>query len=186
MGTGKPVGKHHRESRVPQSAQQKVATHSKRVRCVELATQGLSYSEIARTVGFSGRGAAYKAIAAALRAQQAPAVDELRALEIERLDALQRSCWDSAIAGDISAVDRVLKVIAARVRLLGLDQNTDKAVSGGGRLLSMSWQPDPVNGAPIEEAGRALRYETDSSSVSQVGGAIVSTGGSLDGGGFAM
>ena len=86
--------------------------------------------------------AADQAVSAALRAQQAQEVDELRMLELERLDALQRSCWDAALEGDIASVDRVLKVIAARVRLLGLDQNTDKAVSGGGRLVSTSWQPD--------------------------------------------
>ncbi len=125
---------------MPQSAQQKIATHSKRVRCVELAAQGMSYDEIAQVVGYSGRGSAYKAVSAALRAQQAEAVDELRALEVERLDALQRSCWDAALEGDIASVDRVLKVIAARVRLLGLDQNTDKRVSGGGRLVSEAWR----------------------------------------------
>lgn len=70
------------------------------------------------------------------------AVDELRVLELDRLDRLQRSCWDSAIAGDIPAVDRVLKVIAARVRLLGLDQHQDKPAMGGGRLVSEAWQPD--------------------------------------------
>ena len=128
---------------MPQSAQQKVATHSKRVRCVELAAQGLSYDEIAQVVGYSGRGSAYKAVSAALRARQAEAVDELRVIELERLDALQRSCWDAALEGDIASVDRVLKVIAARVRLLGLDQNTDKPVLGGGTVVSMSWQPNP-------------------------------------------
>lgn len=139
---------------MPQSAQQKVTTHAKRVRCVELAAQGLSYDEIAQTVGYAGRGSAYKAIAAALRAQQAPAVDELRALEVERLDALQRSCWDAALEGDIPSVDRVLKVIAARVRLLGLDQYTDKPASGGGRLVSLDWQPDPAELSSNSHTGR--------------------------------
>jgi hypothetical protein len=68
---------------------------------------------------------------------------ELRVLELERLDRLQASMWDAALEGDIPAVDRVLKVIAARVRLLGLDQSTDKPASGGGgRLVSDSWRPD--------------------------------------------
>ena len=125
---------------MPQSAQQKVATHSKRVRCVELAAQGMSYDEIAQVVGYSGRGGAHKAVTAALRAQQAEAVDELRVLELARLDALQRSCWDAALEGDIASVDRVLRVIAARVRLLGLDQNTDKSMAGGGRLVADTWQ----------------------------------------------
>jgi hypothetical protein len=127
--------------RVPQSATQRLATHAKRVRCVELAAQGLSYDEIAKAAGFANRGGAYKAVSAALRAQQAEAVDELRVLELERLDALQRSCWDAALEGDIPSVDRVLKVIAARVRLLGLDQNQNKTVSSGGRVVSEEWQP---------------------------------------------
>ena len=140
--------------RVPQSATQRLATHSKRVRCVELAAQGLSYDAIAEAVGYSGRGAAFKAVTAALRAQQAEAVDELRALEIQRLDALQRSCWDAALEGDIASVDRVLKVIAARVRLLGLDQNPDKPVSGGGTVVSMSWRPDSAELGSGSQTGR--------------------------------
>lgn len=126
---------------MPQSATQRLATHTRRVRCVELAAQGMSYDAIAQAVGYANRGGAYKAIAAALRAQQAPAVDELRALEVERLDALQRAFWDAALEGDIPSVDRVLKVIAARVRLLGLDQFSDKPVSGGGRLVSDACTP---------------------------------------------
>ena len=125
---------------MPQSATQKVATHNKRVRCVELAAQGMSYDAIAQAVGYTNRGGAYKAVSAALRAQQAPAVDELRALEVERLDALQRAFWDAALEGDLRAVDRVLRVIQARVRLLGLDLSPGKPASGGGRVVSMDWQ----------------------------------------------
>lgn len=141
---------------MPQSATQKVATHNKRVRCVELAAQGMSYDEIATAVGYSGRGAAHKALSAALRAQQAEAVDELRALEIERLDALQRAFWDAALEGDLQAVDRVLRVIQARVRLLGLDLNPGKPASGGGRVVSMNWQgPLPIDHNPdLTSTGR--------------------------------
>ena len=142
---------------MPQSAQQKVATHAKRVRCVELAAQGLSYDAIAEAVGYSGRGSAYKAVSAALRAQQAEAVDELRVLELERLDAMQRSCWDAAVAGDIASIDRVLRVIAARVRLLGLEQLQDKPRSSGGRLVSEEWRPEsaPAESCTSTESGIA-------------------------------
>jgi hypothetical protein len=100
----------------------------------------MSYDEISKAVGFANRGGAYKAVSAAPRAQQAGAVDELRVLELERLDALQRSCLDAAIAGDIPSVDRTLRFVQARVKLLGLDQSADKTASGGGRLLSMEWR----------------------------------------------
>ena len=147
---------------MPQSAQQKVATHSKRVRCVELATQGMSYDEIAKAVGYSNRGGAYKAVSAALRAKQVEAVDELRVVELERLDALQRSCWDAALEGDIASVDRVLKVIAARVRLLGLDQLQDKPALGGGRLVSEAWQHDSAEWDSGSQLSRKANARTSS------------------------
>lgn len=51
---------------MPQSAAQRVATHSKRVRCVELAAQSQSCNEIARPVGYSNRDGANEALAAVL------------------------------------------------------------------------------------------------------------------------
>ena len=126
---------------MPMSATQRVTVAERRTKAVRLAASGMDYTQIAQQLGYHDRSGAYKAIRGVLAAEQAEAVDELRVLELERLDALQRSCWDAALEGDIPSVDRVLRVIAARVRLLGLDQRTDKAVSGGGRLVSLNWQP---------------------------------------------
>ena len=139
---------------MPLSATQRVTVSERRTKAVRLAASGMDYTQIAQRLGYHYRSGAFKAIRGALAAQQAEAVDELRALEIERLDALQRSCWDSAIAGDIPAVDRCLKVIAARVRLLGLDQHTDKAVSAGGTVVSMSWRPDSAQLGSSSATGR--------------------------------
>lgn len=127
---------------MPMSATQRVTVAERRTKAVRLAATGMDYTQIAQQLGYHDRSGAYKAIRSALAAEQAEAVDELRQLECERLDRLQGSMWDAALEGDIPAVDRVLKVIAARVRLLGLDQNTDKQVSGSGRLVSEAWQPD--------------------------------------------
>ena len=125
---------------MPLSATQRVTVAERRTQAVRLAATGMDYTQIAQQLGYHDRSGAFKAIRGALAAQQAEAVDELRQLECKRLDALQRCCWDAALEGDIASVDRVLKVIAARVRLLGLDQNTDKPVLGGGRLVSEEWQ----------------------------------------------
>ena len=130
---------------MPMSATQRVTVAERRTKAVRLAATGMDYTQIAKQLGYHDRSGAYKAIRGALAAQQAEAVDELRGLELERLDALQRSCWDAALEGDVASVDRVLKVIAARVRLLGLEQNQDKPVLGGGRLVSEQWQGEPVS-----------------------------------------
>lgn len=46
--------------------------------------------------------------------------NELRALEVARLDALQASLWDNAQGGDARAANTILKLIDRRCRLLGL------------------------------------------------------------------
>lgn len=79
-------------------------------------------------------------MSAALRAEQAEGVDQLRQLETLRLDALQASVWDAATSGDARAVDPVVRIILARVRLLGLDQLEDKARGGCRPVVSPTWR----------------------------------------------
>jgi hypothetical protein len=45
----------------------------------------------------------------------------MRSLELMHLDALQDALWPSGIAGDQGAVDRILKIMERRARILGLD-----------------------------------------------------------------
>lgn len=120
---------------MPQSAAQRVATAAKRAKCVELAAKGMSYDEIAQAVGYSNRGAAHKAITAALNAHQAEGVQMLRQLECDRLDSLQRALWADVLAGDVKAVDSVLQIVQARMRLLGLDRPEVLSPRGRDRVL---------------------------------------------------
>jgi len=105
---------------MPQSAEARVATAARRLRCVELASQGLTYAEIAEAVGYANKSSARKAVVGALSERSVEAVEHLRSVESERLDALQASIWDAALAGDIRAVEGALRIINARVNLLGL------------------------------------------------------------------
>ena len=50
---------------------------------------------------------------------------ELLSMELSRLDALQQSLWQAALAGDTRSVDTVLKIIDKRTKLLGLEQQTE-------------------------------------------------------------
>jgi len=92
----------------------------RKARSVELAIEGHTYDQIAAGVGYANRGTAYKVVHQALSARSVAAVDELRRLETHRLDALQASLWPAAMAGDVSAVQAVLKIVMQRCRLLGL------------------------------------------------------------------
>ncbi len=92
----------------------------RRARAVELATQGHTYEVIASEVGYANRGTAYRVVRKALDENVAQAVGEYREVEVARLNALQAALWDRAIAGEVEAVDAVLKIVVARVKLLGL------------------------------------------------------------------
>lgn len=93
----------------------------RKARSVELRLAGSEYEDIAREVGYSNRGTAWRAVNKALRERVDGAVDEYRELELARLDALQAACWEKAMAGDIASATLVLKVMGQRSRLLGLE-----------------------------------------------------------------
>ena len=70
----------------------------------------------------------------------AEAVDQHRALELARLDALQASLWDRAEAGDVKAVNAVLRIIDQRSRLLGLDKPGDTNPGSGSLVDPAYWE----------------------------------------------
>jgi hypothetical protein len=90
---------------------------------LELRRAGHSYASIARSLSLS-KSRAHALVQDAMqyaRQQVAVSVDELRALEVSRLDAMLQGVWAKARRGEMKAIDRVLKIGERRARLLGLD-----------------------------------------------------------------
>lgn len=83
---------------------------------------GVPYAEITRELGYRSAGAVSKAMWKTIDRRAAASVDEYRALELERLDAIQSAHWGKAVSGSTAAVEVVLGVIEKRIRLLGLDR----------------------------------------------------------------
>jgi hypothetical protein len=71
-------------------------------------------------VGYANRGTAHRVVAKALAQRLVDDVDQLRELELARLDALQASLWAKAENGDLRAVNACVRIIDKRCRLLGL------------------------------------------------------------------
>lgn len=91
---------------------------------VALKIQGWSYSEIADHLKID-EAAIRKSIFAAMSnyTQDIEENKEIyRNMELTRLDQLQTGIWHMALAGNLDAVDRVLKIMERRTRLLGLDK----------------------------------------------------------------
>ena len=109
---------------------------------------GLSYEQAAVEVGYANRSGAYWAFHRALANPEAEAIDEHRALELARLDALQASYWAEAVDGDTKAAAVALRCIEARSKLLGLDQPA-KASAGPASITAPGFEAEYV--AALEE-----------------------------------
>ena len=92
----------------------------RRAKAVELAVQGRSYDFIANEIGVSSRGNAWRIVQKALRDRVVAGVNELRDVELARLDALQATAWPRAATGDLASIDVILRIMDKRARLLGL------------------------------------------------------------------
>lgn len=94
----------------------------KRVKVVEAVAAGATYEEAAEQAGYATRSGAYKALWRELDARVADAVDDLRMLEVQRLDALQVAAWDKAMAGDVKAI-LAAAVEAGEATIVGIEDD---------------------------------------------------------------
>lgn len=136
----------------------------KRARALELIAEGKSYDEVAQAVGYAHRGSAHKAVFKALNEREVQGVDELRRLEVDRLDALQHALWANALGGDLDAAHAVLRIIELRARLLGL--MTKKSAEKTGNTSPAYLVVGPREGNP-KEATMDQVYEWSRESVSK-------------------
>lgn len=90
---------------------------------LELRRAGRGYVEIGNQLGIS-KSAAHRMVTQALaeaRQQIEAEVHELKSEELSRLDGMLAGIWPDARKGNVGAIDRVLKIMERRAKLLGLD-----------------------------------------------------------------
>jgi hypothetical protein len=92
----------------------------RRSRAVEMALTGSSYQAIADELGYANRGTVYRLVKNALEDREVETIDELRRLEVDRLDSLQVAIWEDAMGGDLGAVKAALRILHLRAQILGL------------------------------------------------------------------
>lgn len=145
-----------------------IAAAERQQRALELRKAGMTLQEIANQLDYAQPCGAYKAIKAALAKLPVQAVQELRDLESERLDALQVNIWMRALNGNVKAIQQVLAIMARRARLLGLDVPAESVVdlTSGGKPIPFAcdpgfgdWQPPeftPEEAADVAALGGEL------------------------------
>lgn len=121
LGTLKTRSRHSAGRGESRTSPRRIAATEKQVQNLELRKRGLSYNVIAQKLGYKSPQAAYEAAMSALAKMLQEPAAEVRQLEIERLDALMVPLAPRLRRGDYQAIDRALKIMERRARLLGLD-----------------------------------------------------------------
>lgn len=101
--------------------ERRVKANDRQRQALELRKAGFSYPTIAERLGYASPQAAFKAVDTALKKSIQEPADELRTLEVERLDGMLASLASQVKQGNHSAIDRALRIMERRAKLLGLD-----------------------------------------------------------------
>lgn len=105
------------------TSQRRIEAQERRAKAVQLRRMGWSYGRIANQLGIT-KSSAHKAVTKAMtEVQQLLDTDAetARAMELERLDELQSYLWLPASKANAQAVEKILKIMERRAKLMGLD-----------------------------------------------------------------
>lgn len=126
------------------------AAEETQVKALEYRKMGLSYSQIAEKLGLGSPQTAWNAVESALKRTLQEPADDVRKMELARLDAMWIKPYLAAQAGDTFAVGTCLNIMNRRARLLGLDApvktegktTLDGNVGGGVLVVGSTMTPE--------------------------------------------
>ncbi len=124
----------------------KMRAKEREVEALNLRKSGATYDQIGKALGITTQGA-YKAIIRSLKRlneQNSESSEELRRLEVERLDRMLVAIWPQVLNGNQGAVDRAIKISERRAKLLGLDAPTRADITSNNDKIT------PIGVVPIE------------------------------------
>ncbi len=106
---------------MPARSNNELQALDKQLLALQLRKAGASFEQVAKACGYANAGGAFKAVKTALKKTLQEPADDLRKLELARLDEAQAAIWAKVKNGDLKAIDRLLRISERRSKLLGLD-----------------------------------------------------------------
>jgi hypothetical protein len=135
------------------TSQKRLEAAERHRQALELRKEGLTFEAIAQRLGYGSVSSAFRAVQRTLRRTLQEPADELRKLELERLDALWENLWDQRHKPHV--VDRLLAIMERRAKLLGLDAPSKIDITHRLREIAAAEGLDP--GEVVREAERITR-----------------------------
>lgn len=114
----------------PKTSANAINAAEKQRRALDLRKTGATYEQIADALGYAGPSSAAKAIKTAIARITREAAEDVRTLEVERLDSMLRYQWPAVTKGHVRSTEVALRIMERRAALLGLDAPKDTRFSG--------------------------------------------------------
>lgn len=111
-----------------------IKTAAKRQEAIDYRLQGWTYEAIGKAMGLSG-GRAFQLVDEAIQGIYYEKANELRAVELARLDEMMKQFFVNALAGDTQAAATVLQIMDRRARYvpdLHVPKEASVGISGKG------------------------------------------------------
>ena len=120
------TGKRRKPRRTPE---ERAEIHARQQKALELRMAGTPYADIARALGYANPSSAKYACDKAMSRVQIDAAKEVVAMDLARLDEFQMRCTHALRNnGDLGQIDRILRIMDWRYRLLGVNDETVRAL----------------------------------------------------------
>lgn len=123
---------------------QRLTAKQRQARALALREAGGTYQSIADTLGYKSRQSAYDAVNRELKKlaeQNTATAEQLRALELQRLDSMQLIAWAQATKQkNLAAIDRVIRISERRAKLYGLDLNEKRQADAAAQQAELTAQ----------------------------------------------
>lgn len=144
----------------------RIAAKERRSLALKLRLAGIQFKDIGKQLGCSRQRAAQlvEGEMENIIAQNAELAAQVRDMELVRLDTIQSGIWSQATSGNHGAIDRVLRIMERRSKLLGLDAPQQLQVEshdGHGIADMIALANDPKRLAEYREECRRLDSQLD-------------------------
>jgi|GEM_PF-4126515 len=133
--TGQPTGR-PKGRKTSKTAPSVLEVQKKRADALAFRLMGHTFEVIGEQIGVTTQRA-HQLVLEALNDTLTEPAEELRSLEVSRLDQMMTGVYSAAVLGDTKAIDSVLKIQERRAKLLGMDAPTKSEITGaeGGPVL---------------------------------------------------
>lgn len=122
------------ERPAPKGAPRRIATATRKQKALTMRRAGIAVEAIAAHLKVHP-STVYAWLKDAIAAIPREEADELRLLELDRLDAIFRGHFAHAVNGDVRSAETCLKIMERRARLLNLDAAHTAGLEQVGTLL---------------------------------------------------